>query len=146
MYNYANNGAVNGPPQVTNDNFRLLAQAPDLNDPAKLEVGISGPGGDRPLFPGPYWVVAIDNSTNPEWAIVVGGPPTKESNGACLYESRGFNADGFWLFSRKPVDPENTAIMRQAAENLGLDVSALMPVEQEGCLYAGAFDPTSASN
>jgi len=29
---------------------------------------------------------------------------------------------------------------------LGLDVSALMPVEQEGCLYAGAFDPTSASN
>jgi len=143
VYNYANNGAVNGPPQVTNDNFRLLGKIPDLDDPSKLEVGIGRPLSNEPLLPGPYWVVAIDtkDTSDPQWAIVVGGPPDKESNGACLFESEGFNADGFWLFSRKPQDPENTALMREKAEELGLDVSALLPVEQAGCTYEGAFTP-----
>jgi lipocalin len=45
---------------------------------------------------------------------------------------------GFWLFSRKPVDPEGTAIMRAKAVALGLDLSPLVKVAQEGCKYAGA--------
>jgi lipocalin len=143
VYNYANNDAVNGPPQVTKSFFRLLGKIPNLEDPSKLKVGIGLPFFNEPLFPGPYWVVAIDttNTTDPQWAIVVGGPPDKESNGACLFQSSGFNADGFWLFSRKPEDPENTALMREKAEELGLDVSALLPVEQAGCTYEGAYTP-----
>lgn len=138
-------GEVNGPNQVTDDSFKLLGEIPDLSDPAKLQVGISGPFGNGPIFSGPYWVVAIDETdiTDPQWAIVTGGPPTVESNGACLFESAGFNGDGFWLFSKKPVDPENTALMREKAADLGLDVSALLPVEQEGCNYDGAFTPSN---
>jgi uncharacterized surface protein with fasciclin (FAS1) repeats len=45
VYNYANNDAVNGPPQVTGDNFRLVAELEDTNDPSKLSVGIRGLGG-----------------------------------------------------------------------------------------------------
>jgi hypothetical protein len=33
--------------------------------------------------------------------------------------------------------------MRGIAADLGLDVTALLPVQQEGCLYEGAFDPTA---
>jgi len=138
-------GEVNGPNQVTDDSFKLLGEIPDLSDPAKLQVGISGPFGNAPIFSGPYWVVAIDENdvADPQWAIVTGGPPSVESNGACLFESAGFNGDGFWLFSRKPVDPENTALMRQKAADLGLDVSALLPVEQDGCTYEGAITPSN---
>lgn len=48
------------------------------------------------------------------------------------------NGSGFWLFSRQPVDPESTAIMRRKAEEMGLDLSVLVPVKQEGCEYEGA--------
>lgn len=48
------------------------------------------------------------------------------------------NDDGFWLFSRKPVDPEAAAAAREKAKALGLDVSQLRKVQQEGCAYAGA--------
>lgn len=44
-------------------------------------------------------------------------------------------AAGFWLFSRKPVDPANTAIMRQEAARLGFDLSVLKKVQQEGCTF-----------
>eukprot|EP00889_Picochlorum_renovo_P000053 jgi/Picre1/27083/NNA_000053.t1 len=75
VYNYANQGEVNGPNQVTDDSFKLLGEIPDLSDPAKLQVGISGPFGNGPIFSGPYWVVAIDETdiTDPQWAIVTGG-------------------------------------------------------------------------
>jgi hypothetical protein len=32
--------------------------------------------------------------------------------------------------------------MRQIASDLGLDVTSLLPVDQSGCLYEGAFDPS----
>lgn len=72
-----------------------------------------------------------------------GGPPKVQTDGGCRTGSRFFqrfqvNGVGFWLFSRKPVDPENTKIMRAKAESLGFDLSVLKPVPQEGCKYAGA--------
>lgn len=146
VYNYANNDYVNGPPQVTGDDFALVAELEDVNAPSKLSVGIRGLGG-RPAFSGPYWIVAIDTSNidDPQWAIVVGGPPNVESNGQCLYPTSGFNGNGFWLFHRQPIAPaEDVAAMREIATNLGLDVTALLPVKQEGCKYEGAFDPTQA--
>lgn len=45
VFNYANNDGVNGPPQVTGDNFRLVAELEDVNAPSKLSVGIRGLGG-----------------------------------------------------------------------------------------------------
>lgn len=42
---------------------------------------------------------------------------------------------GLWLFSRKPIDPTNTAIMRDQAKKLGFDLSVLKKVKQEGCTY-----------
>jgi hypothetical protein len=42
-----------------------------------------------------------------------------------------------WLYSRKPVDPENTANMRKVAESLGLDTSNLKPVTQVGVPRGG---------
>jgi lipocalin len=143
VYNYANNDEVNGTPQVTGDSFRLVGEIPDASDPAKLQVGIAGLGG-RPAFAGPYWIVAIDtdNIDDPQWAIVVGGPPDTESNGRCLYTIRGFNGNGFWLFTRDQVaSPEMIQMMRDRAAELGMDVESLLPVMQEGCEYDGAFDP-----
>lgn len=49
-----------------------------------------------------------------------------------------FCAKGFWLFSRKPIDPTGTATMLQVAESLGLDTPVLLNVEQKGCTYTGA--------
>jgi len=44
------------------------------------------------------------------------------------------NNQGFWLFSReKKVSPETLKVMRDTADSLGLDVGALIKVEQEGC-------------
>jgi len=97
-------------------------------------------------FGGPYWIVAIDtaNVDDPQWAIVAGGPPNLESNGKCLYPTEGFNGNGLWLFHREPIAPaEDVTAMRGIAADLGLDVTALIPVQQEGCLYEGAFDPTA---
>jgi hypothetical protein len=42
---------------------------------------------------------------------------------------------GLWLFSRKPVDPEKTTLMREQAKKLGYDLSVLKKVEQQGCTY-----------
>lgn len=83
----------------------------------------------------PYWVVAVGSEY--QWAIITGGPPTAQSANGCT-TSGPMGSSGFWLFSRKPVDPENTLLMEAEARRLGLDTSVLLPVAQEGCLYEGA--------
>lgn len=52
---------------------------------------------------------------------------------------------GLWLFSRKPIDPANTAIMREQAKKLGFDLSVLKKVQQEGCLYPSTATATGGS-
>ncbi|GMH44189.1 hypothetical protein BSKO_12123 [Bryopsis sp. KO-2023] len=152
VYNYANEKKVNGKARGTNGSggqgsafSALRAFVPDASQPSKLEVGpnfFQEIFGRRiaQVFYGPYWVVALD--PNYEWAIISGGAPTIETEKGCIpgmkFFSR-FNGKGFWLFSRKPVDPESTAIMRQKAEEMGFDTSVLLNVEQEGCKYKGAI-------
>jgi len=53
---------------------------------------------------------------------------------------------GLWLFSRKPVDPANTAVMREEARKLGYDVAVLKKVQQQGCTYPAAGASSSSSN
>lgn len=97
---------------------------------------------------GPYWVVAVGPSSNAtlgyDWAIISGGPPSISAPGGCRNGdgqspgTRVMNRNGFWLFSRKPVDPEATAVMRARAASLGFDLSVLLDVQQKGCKYEGA--------
>jgi len=138
--NYANRGEVNGPPTGTSGAGgpsafpgRFIASVPDPEDPSKLNVGFAlSETATTPLFGGPYWVVAIDEDDY-QWAIVTSGPPTEASGeGKCITE------DGFWLFSRMPVDPDSTAVMMEVADGLGLDTEKLLDVPQEGCEYEGA--------
>jgi len=53
---------------------------------------------------------------------------------------------GLWLFSRKPVDPANTSVMREQAKKLGYDLSVLKKVEQQGCTYPAISGSSSSSN
>jgi lipocalin len=69
---------------------------------------------------------------------VTGGPPTAPAAGGCAVFAPGsanVNASGIWLFSRTPVDPAGEAFLRERAAELGLDLSQLVKVEQEGCAY-----------
>lgn len=84
-----------------------------------------------------------DEDLGYDWAIVSGGPPEFDGDDGCKTGSdllRDFqvNGVGLWLFSRKPVDPTNTEIMRNKAKELGFDLSVLVPVVQEGCEYEGS--------
>jgi lipocalin len=137
--NYSNRDRVNGPATGTSGAGgpsafpgRFIANVPNPEDPSKLNVGFALGEATTPLMGAPYWVVAIDEE-NYDWAIITGGAPTQPSGeGKCITDG------GFWLFSRKPVDPENTAKMLEVAEGLGLDTAKLLDVPQEGCLYEGA--------
>lgn len=137
--NYSNRDKVNGEATGTSgaggpSSFpgRFIANVPNPQDPSKLNVGFALGESTTPVMGAPYWVVAIDEEDY-QWAIITGGAPTMVSGeGKCITDG------GFWLFSRKPVDPENTAKMLQVAEGLGLDTSKLLDVPQEGCLYEGA--------
>jgi hypothetical protein len=53
---------------------------------------------------------------------------------------------GLWLFSRKPVDPAATAVMREQAQKLGFDLSVLKKVQQDGCSYPSTSGSASASS
>lgn len=131
---------MNGPAVGTGPG-QIVASIPNPQTPSKLAVGFALPGSTRPVMDGAYWVVALD--PNYQWAIVTGGAPEVATEAGCMTASPRagrveVNDVGFWLFSRKPVDPEGTAIMKAEARRLGLDLSPLKKVQQEGCTYAGA--------
>jgi hypothetical protein len=52
---------------------------------------------------------------------------------------------GLWLFSHSPVDPTNTAVMREAAQKLGYDLSVLKKVQQQGCTYPESATAAAAA-
>lgn len=109
---------------------------PDAKAPSKLKVGFALPGTSRPLGAGPYWVVFVNDDYS--LGIVTGGPPAVPAAGGCAVSTPGsnsVNASGFWLFSRTPVDPAGEALLREKAAELGLDLSQLVKVQQEGCEY-----------
>ncbi|KAJ9505227.1 hypothetical protein QJQ45_024298 [Haematococcus lacustris] len=160
VFNYANRGAVNGPVDGTsqaqpNQTQLLAVPDPDASGPTAASKLLVGPAFLKTLLAagawkaafGPYWVVAVGPSANKtiayDWAIITGGAPnTPTENGKCRTGRPGNQAQqyfgGFWLFSRKPVDPAATAIMEAKALELGLDTAQLLAVKQEGCTYLGA--------
>ncbi|GAB4816602.1 hypothetical protein N2152v2_003648 [Parachlorella kessleri] len=139
--NYANDGAVNGRAVGTSNGSgpMLTARIVNPKQPAKLQVGFSLGRRGGQVAPGPYWVIAA--GANPlsrpgtyDWAIVSGGKPTTKGPNGCQAPTNGLDG-GLWLFSRLPQDAANTQLMLQTLQSMGLDTSALVPVQQAGCLY-----------
>lgn len=100
------------------------------------------PAPGQPRLAGPYWVVAVgaskDATLGYDWAVVTGGAPSRATEtDACLPPAN--NEDGVWLFSRSPVAPKaDLDAMMAAAKALRIDTTALKPVSQAKCTYAGA--------
>jgi len=137
VYNYANEGAVNGPPQNAN-NQTLCARLADPSQPGKLSVA--------PCFlpnwlSGPYWIIGVGvQDGRYTWAVVIGGEPTEKYSDGCATATEGINGAGLWLFSREPEASEETIqAMKDVLDDQGISKSQLLKVEQAGCSYAGAF-------
>jgi len=138
VYNYANQGAVNGPLQNAN-NFTLCARANNDDDSSKLSVA---PCFLPNLFAGPYWVIGVGTAADGtyEWAVIIGGEPTEQYDDGCTTKESGTNGAGLWLFSRTSVAPKaQLDAMHQVLIEQGIARSRLHPVAQEGCRYTGAF-------
>lgn len=134
VFNEARVGSVDGTPQGA----ELRAAIPDLSDPSKLAVG---PIGVPTFLYGPYWVLAVGGGDAEQygWAVISGGPPTVQSNGACRTRSRTVNNSGLWLFHREALAPaEDIAVLREIAQGLGFDIAVLNPVEHRGCNYTAS--------
>ncbi|EIE21719.1 hypothetical protein COCSUDRAFT_83508 [Coccomyxa subellipsoidea C-169] len=131
---------------------------PYLNITGHVKVAVPDPipldpARDVPLDTlGSTWIVAAGPSApgqpdyrGYQWAILSAGAPTTPSNGACRTGSSNILLErvqtrniGLWLYSRIPADPTNLQLMLQEAQALGFDISVLQPVQQAGCVYAGA--------
>ncbi|KAJ3278684.1 hypothetical protein HK104_002107 [Borealophlyctis nickersoniae] len=130
VYNYANRKKVNGKVQDAH-----LTAYVDEKVPSQLMVGpINGP---KSAF-GRYWVVAAGPGPDRyTYAIVTGGSPNQVSKKRCL-PSAGPKNDlgGMWILTRKQVvKPERLAKLMKVAKKLGLDITELVMVQQNGCKY-----------
>jgi len=139
VYNYANDGKVNGP--LTNEDAMILcARVPDSEDEtSKLAVA---PCFLPTFLAGDYWILKAkeDAAGRYEWAIVIGGQPTeKMSDGLCTTKTSGTNNAGLWLFSRtRTVSAATKSEMYAALKDAGISREQLNPVAQIGCNYTGA--------
>lgn len=83
---------------------------------------------------GKYWVEAFDKEAG--WALVSGGPPTKEGKNGCQ-TGTGENNSGLWIFTRtQQRDEALVAKIRGIATSKGFDVSVLKDVDQTKCSSA----------
>ena len=138
VYNYANEGEVNGKDQNAK-NTTLCARAADKDDSSKLAVA--------PCFlpnslAGPYWVLDVGKADSGEmtWAVIIGGEPKESFADGCTTTEKGVNGAGLWLFSRTPVAPATElAAMHAVLVDRGVASSQLHNVSQAGCKYEGAY-------
>jgi lipocalin len=125
--------------------FRGLIRRPN-SDPAKVTVGF----GAQFIPKSNYWVVAaglyedvLQNKTSTagtalEWAVISCGSPVVEgANGKCKPNPGFLNFLGMSMFLRDPAPRPGVieAIDRYASDVLGLDTTAWLPVQQDGCVY-----------
>jgi hypothetical protein len=117
---------------------RLCASLPNNNEPSKLLVA---PCFLPTFFGGRYWVIGFNTSSNGEydWAVISGGPPTQKYADGCT-TGTGYFDSGLWIFSRRPVLPdeklkEAKALLRQNNYTLQL----LKKVRQADCSYANSY-------
>ena len=110
----------------------LCAFQKDPTDPAKLAVAPCWLG-PKSWFAGDYWIIAYDEAEG--YALVSGGQPTISTPEGCR-TGTGINDSGLWIFTRQQErNDEVVDKVRKIAEDEGFDVSVLIDVEQEGCVY-----------
>merc|ERR1712176_399906 len=136
VYNSARKGSVEGDETGAGGFGPLKDVIDDPSDPSKLSVG-------PPFLPstayGDYWVLDAGPTNEAyEWGIVSGGPPkNKGEEGGCVAGSQQeVNGAGLWLFTKDPQPPSDVVdMLRNKTSALGFDLSVLVPVEHEGCVY-----------
>lgn len=148
VYNYANQDKVNGIPMgyikpgTSTPYFNsttLCARQPNSSEPEKLLVA---PCFLPNFLGGPYWILAVGpNTTNYEWAIVIGGQPTERiDNYTCTTKSTGFNGSGLWIFSRnRTLSQDKLKVVHEILDYHNISKLKLLNVSQKGCNYIGAF-------
>lgn len=139
VFNRALKGSVTG--EERSVNFRAVVPFPQRH-PARASVG--------PRFlplalsrSTNYWVIdagtdegIVANDPSPstgpyDWAIITTGKPKREGAGGKCY-----TRTGMWIFHREALpDPAVIDAIRNRASDLGLDVTQLLPVEHDGCVY-----------
>jgi lipocalin len=117
---------------------RLCASVPDTDEASKLLVA---PCFLPTIFGGNYWVIGFNTTSNGEyeWAVVSGGPPKNEYPDGCT-TGTGYFDSGLWIFSRKPILPEEKLVeARELLTRKGYTLQLLKKVRQTGCSYANAY-------
>jgi hypothetical protein len=140
VYNYQNEGEVNGTPAGSPNGTVLCAREPDTSASGSLLVA--------PCFlpnfaAGPYFVLAVgyssDVPTTMSWAVVSGGQPSVVYPDGCTTPESGINGSGLWIFSRAvSMSATDLSSARAALSALGFTLERLIDVPQEGCLYTAA--------
>jgi len=128
----------------------LKAMIPNAKGkPAEIRVGppqrlytkanywVVDAGRYRNIVAGNHTFGGFGNNDVYDWAIISGGAPTRESNGACIAGTlRQFDTRGLWIFARDPIPPVGVVqAIDDYAASLGLDTSAMIDVVHEGCTY-----------
>lgn len=137
VYNYANSYRVNG--ESLNNSTVLCGRITNKDHSEKILVA---PCFLPNILGGPYWIVlAGPYRNNYQWAVVSGGQPTVQiTNNTCTTKTSGVNGSGLWIFSRDKIMDKNTLKMiKQKMLDKGIATSRLLPVQQKGCNYNGAF-------
>ena len=137
VYNYANFNETNG--ISLNNSTVLCARQPNNSEPEKLLVA---PCFLPNIFGGPYWILAAGPSPQRyDWAVVIGGQPSvRVSNTTCTTKLSGINNSGLWIFSRERVlDNSTLSMVRDIVTSKNVSIEKLLPVNQTGCYYRGAF-------
>jgi len=80
---------------------------------------------------GPYWV--LEHNEPEGYALVSGGAPEIESNGACK-TGDGVNDAGLWIFTRRQLRNETLVdSLMQKLVDYGYDTSVMNPVDNFNC-------------
>jgi apolipoprotein D and lipocalin family protein len=114
------------------------------NEPAKLKVA---PGFLPRFLAGPYWVLDYQESGDGNdaddddgYALIVGGQPNVRTDNGCKTRNRWITSSGgLWIFTRSFVRNEEliTMIRNKAANEFGLDVTILNPVDHSNATLCG---------
>jgi lipocalin len=145
VQNTANNGAVNGAPQISDTDSFFSDLCAEQVDGGELRVAPCVFQFAFPVVAGPYWVLAIGEDYS--WAIISGGKPNEvreEVDGRTFCSTKegssflDTNGSGLWLFTREKVaSPEKIATMEKVLTDKGIYTGDLKPVQQSGCNYVG---------
>ena len=133
VYNYANLNEVNGE-NLNSNNTTLCARIKNNSELSKLSVA---PCFLPNLFAGDYWIIYVGpNSSNYEYAIVIGGQPNVIYQDGCTTRTNTINNSGLWLLSRNPL-ANNTVIdsLKLKLKKMNISTKLLNSVNQSNCKY-----------